>query len=70
MNGSRVRNLERVRFRCHGCEEESNESMETRSPDKVRQGWRMANDSTRSSVMSDAFVVLFIFLAVHFLLRV
>jgi len=26
---------------------------ETRSPDKACRGWRMANDSTRSSAMSD-----------------
>ena len=59
MNCSRVRKLERVRSRCHECEEkntsipecevESSESTETHSPDEARRGWRMANDSTRSS---------------------
>ena len=39
--------------------------METRSPDEARRGWQMlANDSTRSSAMSDVFVVLFTFLSV------
>ena len=79
-NGSHVRKLERVRCRCHGYEVESSELMETRSPDEACQGWRMANDSTRSNTMSDVFVVLFTFLvhfwlvfhlirAVHFLYR-
>ena len=45
--------LVRVRSRCHGCEVERSESTETRSPDEVCRGWRMANDSTRSSAMSD-----------------
>ena len=27
--------------------------METRSPDEACRGWQMANDSTRSSAMSD-----------------
>ena len=63
-NGSRVCQV-RVSSRCHGCEVESSESMETRSPDEVRRGWQMANDSTRSSAISDVFVVLFTFL-VHF----
>ena len=27
--------------------------METRSPDEACRGWQMANDSTRSSTMSD-----------------
>ena len=64
-NGSHVRKLERVRSRCHGCEVESSESTETRSPDDAHRGWRMANDSTRCSTMFDVFVVLFTFLA-HF----
>ena len=55
----------RVSSRCHGCEVESGESTETHSPDEACRGWRMANDSTRSSAMSDVFVVLFTFL-VHF----
>ena len=62
-NGSRVRKLDRVKSRCHGCEVESSESTETRSPDEARRGWRMANDSTRSSAMSDVLVVLFTFIA-------
>ena len=55
----------RVRSRLHGCEVESSESTETRSPDEAHQGWWMGNDSTRSSTMCDVFVVLFTFLA-HF----
>ena len=55
----------RVRSRRHGCEVESSESTETHSPDEAHRGWRMGNDSTRSSAMSDVFVVLFTFLA-HF----
>ena len=42
---------------------ESRESTETRSPDKAHRGWWMANDSTRSSAMSDVLVVLFTFIA-------
>ena len=64
-NSSRVRKLDRVRSRCHGCEVESSESTETCSPDEARREQQMANDSTRSSTMSDVFVVLFTFL-VHF----
>ena len=64
-NGSLVRKQVRVRFRCHGYEVESSESTETRSPDEARRGWQMANDSARSSAVSDVFVVLFTFLA-HF----
>ena len=57
--GSRVRNLARVRCRCHGTRSQS-----------VRQGWQMAmaNNSTNSggsSGMSDVYKVLFTFLT-HF----
>ena len=38
MNSSRVRKLDRMRSRCHGCEVESSESTETHSPDEARQG--------------------------------
>ena len=64
-NGSLVRKQVRVRSRCHGYEVESSESTETCSPDEAHRGWQMANDSTRSSAVSDVFVVLFTFLA-HF----
>ena len=61
--GSRVRNLVRVRCRCHGTHSQT-----------VRQGWRMAmaNNSANSggsSTMSDVYKVLFTFLT-HFWLFV
>ena len=65
-NSSRVRKLDRVTSRCHGCEVESSESTETRSPDEARREQQMANDSTRSSTMSDVFVVLFTFLLIGY----
>ena len=37
-------NGSRVHASCHGFEVDRSESMETRSPDEARQGWRMAND--------------------------